>query len=213
MVALLLPRNTEIRNKIEIKRSQFITVMRRTNTPTEATQLIADMRKEFPDARHHCNAYIISEKGVNNLEHSSDDGEPAGTAGKPMLEVLKGNNIVNVSAVVIRYFGGVLLGTGGLVRAYSQSIQDALHTADLVTQHHYTHTEICTSHENAGKIEATLRSNGYDVINSEYTNTQVKLQLAIADFAIFEKYLAEITAGKVQAKNIGQIIRESAGEK
>ena len=88
--------------------------------------MIARVKSQWPDARHHCSAFIVAVAGQHDVEHSSDDGEPSGTAGRPMLDVLRGAELGQVCAVVVRYFGGVLLGTGGLVRAYSDSVHAAL---------------------------------------------------------------------------------------
>ncbi|WP_353066308.1 IMPACT family protein [Arcanobacterium hippocoleae] len=126
MPTFLLAPGTEIRHTIEIKRSEFITVIRRTDSQELARIFINEIRDEFPDARHHCSAYIISMPGAQPLQHSSDDGEPSGTAGRPMLDTLNGFNLSNLTAVVVRYFGGTLLGTGGLVRAYSSSVRECL---------------------------------------------------------------------------------------
>ena len=108
--------------EIEIKRSRFITWIGRADDGGEARDLIAMAKSEYPDARHHCSAYIHEVPGANRVERSSDDGEPSGTAGRPMLDVLVGSGLTDVAAVVIRYFGGVKLGTGGLVRAYSDAV-------------------------------------------------------------------------------------------
>src|SRR6476661_10584301 len=127
----------DVRNELEIKRSRFITVLGRAGTEDEARNLVAGLRREFHDARHHCSAFVIGPD--RTIQRSSDDGEPAGTAGIPMLEALLKRetapgmtDLSDISAVVVRYFGGVLLGAGGLVRAYSESISTALELAPMV---------------------------------------------------------------------------------
>uniref|UniRef100_UPI0039EEFE92 IMPACT family protein n=1 Tax=Sinomonas sp. G460-2 TaxID=3393464 RepID=UPI0039EEFE92 len=117
----------EHRHELEIKRSRFITVLRRAETEDEARALVAELRREFHDARHHCSAFVLGPD--RTAQRSNDDGEPSGTAGIPMLEaLLKGAtldgaaDLSDVAAVVVRYFGGILLGAGGLVRAYSESV-------------------------------------------------------------------------------------------
>ncbi|HSU46325.1 MAG TPA: YigZ family protein, partial [Arthrobacter sp.] len=124
----------DFRHELEVKRSRFITVLRRAGTEAEARELVADLRREFHDARHHCSAFVIGPD--RTIQRSSDDGEPAGTAGIPMLEALLKREtapgvtgLSDASAVVVRYFGGVLLGAGGLVRAYSESVSAALDLA------------------------------------------------------------------------------------
>lgn len=208
MTTLLLPSNTELRHRIEIKRSEFITVIRRIETQEAARDFINQVRDEFPDARHHCSAYVISVPGAQPLMHSSDDGEPSGTAGRPMLDVLTGFNLCNIVAVVVRYFGGTLLGTGGLVRAYSNSVRECLLGEPILTPHSLTHCTITARHDIAGKLEADLRGRGYDLLNVHYHATTVTLELAIEDAQSFAAELAELTSGQCSPKNLGAIIRE-----
>ena len=106
------------------KKSRFIATVKPVDSEEEASAFIAEMKKKYWDARHNCSAFVIGEH--NEIQRSSDDGEPAGTAGHPMLDVLLGEGIHNTAVVVTRYFGGTLLGTGGLVRAYSKSVQAGL---------------------------------------------------------------------------------------
>ena len=113
-----LASGTLLTHEIEIKRSRFITTLARTDTPEEARALIDAVKSEHPQARHNCSAYLIDPPDAAPLQHSSDDGEPSGTAGTPMLEALRASDTWNATAVVTRYFGGILLGGGGLVRAY-----------------------------------------------------------------------------------------------
>ena len=108
--------------ELEVKRSRFITLICRVTSEDEARAFIQATRAEYPDARHHCSAFIYAVEGANPVERSSDDGEPSGTAGQPMLDVLRGSGMLDIAAVVVRYFGGVKLGTGGLVRAYSDAV-------------------------------------------------------------------------------------------
>ena len=114
------------------KKSRFIANIFPVTTEEEALEKITAMRKKYYDARHNCSAFVIGSKG--ELTRSSDDGEPSGTAGRPMLEVLTGSGIRNIAAVVTRYFGGVLLGTGGLVRAYSGAVKMALEQCETITR-------------------------------------------------------------------------------
>ena len=117
--------------EIEIKKSRFICYLHKCDTEADAKAFIQQIRRQHPDARHHCYAFIIGEH--HELMRSSDDGEPHGTAGVPMLECLKKHEVEQIVAVTVRYFGGVLLGAGGLVRAYSQSVSQALSHATLTT--------------------------------------------------------------------------------
>ena len=113
------------------KKSRFISTIRKCETEEEAVAFIEEMKKKYWDARHNCSAFIIGSRG--ELTRCSDDGEPSGTAGRPMLEVLTGSGIRNIAVVVTRYFGGTLLGTGGLVRAYADATKAAIEAADVVT--------------------------------------------------------------------------------
>ena len=113
------------------KKSRFISTIRKCETEEEAVAFIEEMKKKYWDARHNCSAFIIGSRG--ELTRCSDDGEPSGTAGRPMLEVLTGSGIRNIAVVVTRYFGGTLLGTGGLVRAYTDATKAAIEAADVVT--------------------------------------------------------------------------------
>ena len=120
-------------------------------TEEEALAFIEEMRKKYWDARHNCFAYVIGEKG--ELQRCSDDGEPSQTAGRPMLDVLLGEEVRNVCAVVTRYFGGTLLGTGGLVRAYSGAVQEGLKNSVIVTKRLADRLEVQTDYNSVGKIQ------------------------------------------------------------
>lgn len=208
MVSLKLPAQCELSSEIEIKRSRFITRIARVDSAEGARSFITKVREEFPDARHHCNAYIISVPGAQPLAHSSDDGEPSGTAGRPMLDVLHGYALQDIVAVVVRYFGGTLLGTGGLVRAYSDSVRGCLEGACVVQPVPLSLMALRIGHATAGKVEADLRSQGYDVTDVRYESTGVVLNVAVADRDAFERSLAELTAGATTTRNVGQIIRD-----
>ena len=117
--------NENIESEITVKKSKFICNLIKIETQEEAEEQIKKIKKKYHDARHNCVAYRVQENDTI-VEKASDDGEPSGTAGGPMLNILQKNNLCNVLVVVTRYFGGILLGTGGLVRAYSDSMQNAL---------------------------------------------------------------------------------------
>lgn len=160
---LTLRGGAKISAETEVKRSRFLAVAARTDLETEARALIDSQKQQYPDARHHCSAYVIAVPGRNPIFHSSDDGEPAGTAGRPMLEVLRHSGLSNVTVVVTRYFGGTLLGTGGLARAYSQAVQTVLGGAPLVE---VRSTPVFSANIDlavAGRVEAELRGSGWNV--------------------------------------------------
>lgn len=117
----------EVIDDFIINKSEFITYLKRVESEDEAKEYIDEIKKLHPKATHHCQAFIIDE----NIQRSNDDGEPSGTAGIPMLEVLRKRNMELIVAVVVRYYGGIQLGAGGLIRAYSKGVNDALNSADL----------------------------------------------------------------------------------
>ncbi|QJC21474.1 IMPACT family protein [Arcanobacterium buesumense] len=195
---LRLPSGTEIRSELEIKRSRFITIIRRVDTPEEARQLVADARAEFPDARHHCSAFSVNIPHAQPVNHSSDDGEPSGTAGRPMLDVLVGSHLTDIAAVVVRYFGGTLLGTGGLVRAYSDSVRHALVGAPMVSPVIRSVFRLTLPHDSAGKFDADARARGYDVLDTHYEAEGVTFRIAVDDEAAFVVFVSELTRGQGQ---------------
>lgn len=178
----------DFRHELEIKRSRFITVLRRAGTEETARDLAAALRREFHDARHHCSAFVIGpDRGV---QRSSDDVEPSGTAGLPMLEALTKRetapgvtDLSDVSAVVVRYFGGILLGAGGLVRAYSESVSSALAIAPLVRRRRLRICSAAVPHAAAGKLENHLRSAGFVMAGTSYGSRDAILRVAVPDNA------------------------------
>ncbi|EEH63601.1 YigZ family protein [Gleimia coleocanis DSM 15436] len=189
---------TWIRNEIEILRSRFITTLAYTPTEVAARELIAQVRNEYPDARHNCSAFVVKPEGLNEIGHSNDDGEPSGTAGMPMLEVFLRNQLVNVTAVTTRYFGGILLGAGGLVRAYSTSVSEALNLAEIVELVPMTQWCLPCPHATAGRIEADLRTRGINVTGIEYTETaNIMCAIPPENVESFHALVGSITTGLV----------------
>ena len=197
------------RTELEIKRSRFITVLRRTETEDEARGLIAELRREFHDARHHCSAFVLGPE--REVQRSSDDGEPSGTAGIPMLEALTKRetfdgaaDLSDITAVTVRYFGGILLGAGGLVRAYSESVSSALSTAPLLRRRRMQLYAVPASHAGAGRLENDLRSAGYTVRGTEYGAGGAVITVALPDVpgstVNFQEHLASLTAGDTSAE-------------
>lgn len=164
-----------------MKRSRFIAALSRTDTEEQAREAIDRERRAYPDARHHCSAYIVRPQDQGPRLHSSDDGEPAGTAGNPMLEVLQHADLENVTAVVTRYFGGTLLGTGGLVRAYSGAVQEALTGAPLVSVEDLTRFLVSVPLDRAGRAESMLRATGWNVLGTSWGRLLVIEIAASAD--------------------------------
>ena len=151
------------------KKSRFIATTRPVETEEEALAFIEEVRKKYWDARHNCFAYVIGEKG--ELQRCSDDGEPSQTAGRPMLVVLLGEEVRNVCAVVTRYFGGTLLGTGGLVRAYSGAVQEGLKNSVIVTKRLADRLEVQTDYNSVGKIQYIAAQAGITALDSQYTDS------------------------------------------
>ena len=201
-----------LRHEIEIKRSRFITVMRRAASEEDARALVSDLRREFHDARHHCSAFVLGPD--RDVQRSSDDGEPSGTAGIPMLEALLRRetepgvtDLSDVSAVVVRYFGGILLGAGGLVRAYSDSISTALELAPMVQRSRLRICAVRVPHGAAGRLENDLRSAGYAMAETGYEAQSTVLRLALPDtaddLAAAADRLAALTAGSAALQREG----------
>ncbi|MBF4995095.1 YigZ family protein [Arthrobacter gandavensis] len=197
------------RSELEIKRSRFITVLRRTETEDEARALIAELRREFHDTRHHCSAFVLGPG--REVQRSSDDGEPSGTAGIPMLEALTKRetfdgtaDLSDITAVTVRYFGGILLGAGGLVRAYSESVSSALSSAPLLRRRRMQLYAVPASHGGAGRLENDLRGAGYTVRGTEYGDRGAVITVALPDAPDstdgFRERLAALTAGDVSAE-------------
>lgn len=184
------------------KKSRFIATIRKCETEEEAVAFIDEMKKKYWDARHNCSAFVIGSRG--ELTRCSDDGEPSGTAGRPMLEVLVGEGIRNIAVVVTRYFGGTLLGTGGLVRAYTQAVKEGLQSCTIGKMRRGCDLEIGTDYNGIGKILYLLGQRGIEPLSSEYTDvvTLVVRIPAEAEDALV-KEIVEATCGKakIEKKN------------
>lgn len=198
------------RSEIEIKRSRFIASLARTDSEEDARTFIAQIRREFPDARHHCTAFIIHQDTGPDTARSSDDGEPAGTAGNPMLKVLSESGLTNLTCVVTRYFGGTKLGTGGLVRAYSGAVQQVLEDAQtvrLVTQPSY---QLQLPISEAGKVEAKLTQNGYQILARDFAQDatlRFSAPLETSQSQV-ESYLSSISGREISIETAPDITRE-----
>lgn len=151
------------RAEIEVKRSRFLCALHRVETEDEAREVIAAARKQQWDAGHDCSAMIVGADGA--IERSNDDGEPSGTAGAPMLEVLRGNEVSDAVAVVTRWFGGTLLGSGGLARAYGDAVKAAMQDIVVVQRELLEEFEVAIEHADAGRVENDLRARGVDVMS------------------------------------------------
>lgn len=177
------------------KKSRFIATVRPVQAEEEALAFIEEMRKKYWDASHNCFAYVIGER--REAMRCSDDGEPQGTAGKPMLDVLLGEDLYNTAVVVTRYFGGTLLGTGGLVRAYSKAVQEGLASSRVIEKQHGVLLEIGTDYNGVGKLQYLFAQRAVPILDSQYTET-VKLQILVPakDREQIKKAVTEATSGR-----------------
>lgn len=148
------------------KKSRFIATTRPVETEEEALAFLAEMKKKYWDATHNCSAFVIGDR--QQIQRCSDDGEPQGTAGRPMLDVLLGEDIHNMVVVVTRYFGGTLLGTGGLVRAYSKSVQIGLEASEVIEKRSGFLLKMAADYNGIGKIQYILGKKEIPTIASEY---------------------------------------------
>lgn len=198
---LTLPRAERVEGNYEEKRSKFLCILERAESEEAARNLVAALRKQYPDARHHCSAFVIDQQktqpGASPIVRSSDDGEPSGTAGTPMLDQLQGAGLSDVVAVVVRWFGGTKLGTGGLVRAYGEAVADAIENAkarglvEVVTTRSWT---VQIGHDVAGRVEADVRATGINVIDVDY-GADVTIRIAVDDIGPAAALLATLTSG------------------
>ena len=180
-----------VQSEINIKKSQFICCLYPTENKRESKEIIQRINKKYNDATHNCTAYIVEDG-----EGFDDDGEPGGTAGKPMINVLRKNELHNVTAVVTRYFGGIKLGAGGLVRAYSKSVMEAIGEAEIVEIEEYDVFEIIFEYGDMKLVDTEVRNNSLESIDKDYTD-KVSYLVVSKDSRdiekIFEKYSEKIS--------------------
>lgn len=187
---------------VEERRSRFVAALAPVNDEEQARAYIAERRRVEPGARHHCHAFVL---GVPAGEQRcSDDGEPAGTAGVPMLEVLLRAELTNVVAVVSRHFGGVKLGAGGLVRAYGTAVARAIDQLGVVTRRRVLRCVVEVEHAEAGRIEHALRG-AYPVRGVEYgRRAEITVGVPTGERERFEAWVAELSAGAARIHVAGE---------
>ena len=184
-------------DEIVEKKSRFIGYVKHTETEEEAVAFVNEIRKKHFDARHNCYAYSVD--GQQQTIRFSDDGEPGGTAGKPILEVITGRGLCDVCIVVTRYFGGTLLGTGGLVRAYTDAAKACIEATDMVTKCLVVPMKLTTNYTDLGKIQYLLNNQEIPIIDSAYGEDVVLQIEVLADEAEqIKKKLVEATAARIQ---------------
>jgi uncharacterized YigZ family protein len=182
-------------NEINIERSRFITYVSRTETEDEAQSFIADIKKKNWDANHNCSAYIIGEN--NLIQKANDDGEPSGTAGVPMLEVLKKRDLKDTVVVVTRYFGGIKLGTGGLIRAYGKAVSEGLNATGIVERKLMRIMRTKIDYTWLGKVENEIRSSHYQLKKIHYLEAvEVDTYVEEVGKNQFVDWMTELTNGQ-----------------
>ena len=189
-------------SEIEIKKSIFIGHIFRADTVEQAESYLEQVRKKHYKATHNCYAYIIGEK--KEYQKASDDGEPAKTAGRPILNVIEQNDITNVLIVVTRYFGGVKLGAGGLIRAYSASASDVLNKTDLIKKEETIKINLTYDYNLHGKIEDYLRKSGYTLETPVFLDKVTYLAYVnTVDKEKFKDDLIALTNAKIEIEEQG----------
>lgn len=195
----MLPRYGTVRQygnaEIVIKKSRFIGHARPVATEEEAVQFIEELKKKYWDATHNCSAYVVGERDQH--QKALDDGEPSGTAGKPILEVIKNRGLKNVAVVVTRYYGGIMLGAGGLVRAYTEGAVAGIDAAEPIV--HVLHREIVVDVDYTwyGKLENELRGRGHRIGEVSFTDrVRVPCFPEAGDAEQFQAWIADITQGQ-----------------
>lgn len=186
------------------KKSRFLATVRLVKTEEEALKFIEEMRKKYWDATHNCFAYVIGER--RQLMRCSDDGEPQGTAGKPMLDVLLGEELYDTAVVVTRYFGGTLLGTGGLVRAYSKAVQEGLACSWIITKYHGILTEVGTDYNGVGKLQYLFAQKQVPVMDAQYAES-VKMQILVpySQSEEIKKAVTEATSARASVMDVKEL--------
>lgn len=188
------------KGEIVEKKSRFISIALNVDSPQQALDYVNSIKKKYYDARHNCYAYICGNDGQE--KRFSDDGEPSGTAGKPMLDVLEGFGVTNCLVVVTRYFGGTLLGTGGLVKAYSSAAKEALENAGLAEEVCGIRGFITVDYNSVGKLNYILSAGGIYVLDTAYEEN-VKLDIVgkIADINRLKPTLNDAFAGRISIES------------
>ncbi|MBF8151961.1 YigZ family protein [Exiguobacterium sp. TBG-PICH-001] len=182
-------------HEIIIQKSRFITYLARATTEEQAQTFISELKKKHHDANHNCSAYVIGER--NEIQKANDDGEPSGTAGVPMLEVLKKRDLRDTVVVVTRYFGGIKLGGGGLIRAYGSSVSEALNAVGVVERIEHTVVSVNVDYTWLGKLENELRASVHPIDQIHYLDqVQIDVLVKTADVPDFLDWMTNMTNGQ-----------------
>lgn len=200
---LILSTSASFKSEHEIKKSKFISRIIPVKTEAEANQKIEEIREIESKATHNCYAFILGDQ--QDIQRASDDGEPSGTAGVPILEVLKRENLTNILVVVTRYFGGIKLGAGGLIRAYGSSASLVVQEADLVQLIDQERLSIMVNYQNNDQLDYYLVQNNLSILNTEYT-TQVTTTISAPkeQLSKIKDELVGMFSGNVSFKDLGK---------
>ena len=186
----------------EDRKSVFIGHAMPVSNESDALSFLESVKKHYPDARHHVYAYVLRE---NSIMRFSDDREPQGTAGMPVLDVIRKRGCTDVVIVVVRYFGGTLLGTGGLVRAYTSAALGALEAAEIMKYDVYSSASVTVTYSDFGKISAALEECSARTEDTDYAeNVTLLVKLPKSNFADFEKKITEATSGRAEIEVLGE---------
>ncbi|MEU6486689.1 YigZ family protein [Streptomyces sp. NPDC046887] len=195
-------------HETEINRSRFLCALAPAATEEEAQEFVARIRRERPTATHHCFAYVIGADAA--VQKAGDDGEPGGTAGVPMLQMLLRRELRYTAAVVTRYYGGVKLGAGGLIRAYGGAVGEALDALGTVVRRRFRLATVQVDHQRAGKLENDLRGSGRAVREVRYgESVTIEIGLPDAEVDAFRAWLADATAGTAHLELGGEAYGEA----
>ncbi|QAW39336.1 YigZ family protein [Bacillus licheniformis] len=196
-------------HEIVIEKSRFICHLSRVSTEEEAQNFINHIKKQHWNATHNCTAYVIGEN--DQIQKANDDGEPSGTAGVPMLEVLKKRNLKDTCAVVTRYFGGIKLGAGGLIRAYGKSVSEGLNHVGVVERKLMRVMHTTVNYTWIGKLENELRESPYQIKDVHYADdVEFETYVKESEKQAFTEWITELTNGKSENREGIQVYLEEA---
>lgn len=194
-----------------IQKSRFIGYVRRVETEETAQQFIQEIKKKHPNANHNCSAYMIGEH--DQIQKANDDGEPSGTAGVPMLEVLKKQGLKDTAVVVTRYFGGIKLGAGGLIRAYGSTTSQAIRTTGIIKRELMQGFSITIDYTLLGRLENEIRNSSHILDNIHYAeNVEMIVYVKMDEAVAFQEWITDLTSGQAEIAEVKQAYVETEVE-
>ncbi|MET1013013.1 MAG: YigZ family protein [Paenisporosarcina sp.] len=195
-------------SELIIQKSRFITYVNRAETEQEAQSFIDNIKNQHKNANHNCSAYMIGEH--DNIQKANDDGEPSGTAGFPMLEVLKKQGLKDTVVVVTRYFGGIKLGGGGLIRAYGKATTEGISAAQVVERTLHCIMKVSIDYTWLGKVENEIRNSEYPLDRIEYAESvEIYIFTPANKEDNFRAWMTEITNGQAELEHVGEEFLEN----